>query len=62
MTNKNEKERFAEAVATGSTHKSSRSFISSEKMLQFEVTARVLEITSFIFPLTPDTASLRTAN
>jgi len=62
MTNKNEKERFAEAVATDSTHIICRNFLTSEKMLQFEQNARVLEITSFIFSLTPDTASLRTAN
>ena len=62
MTNKNEKERFAEAVATDSTYISCRNFLTLEKMLQLAENARVLEITSFILSLTPDTASLRTAN
>jgi len=58
----NEKERFAEAVISGSTYISCRSFLTSEKILQFEVNARVPETTSLIFSLTTDTASLRTAN
>jgi len=50
---RNEQERIAKAVVTGSTYVSCRSFLTSEKMLQFEVNARVLETTSFIFTLTP---------
>jgi len=59
---RNKNERFAEAVATGGTYISCKSFLTSEKMLQFEVNARVLQTSSFIFSLTPDTASLRRAN
>ena len=41
-----------EAVITGSMNISCRCFLTSEKMLQFEVNTRVLETTSFIFTLT----------
>jgi len=59
---RDEKERSAEAVVTGSTCISCRSFPTSEKILQFEVNARALETTSFIFTMTSDIASLKTAN
>jgi len=59
---RDEKERSVEAVAAGSTYIIYRSFPTSENTLQYEVNARVLETTSFIFAMTPDIASLRTAN
>jgi len=46
---RDEKDRTAEAVVTGSTCISCRSFLNSEKMLQVKLNERVLETLSFIF-------------